>query len=239
MWNLIKYEIRYLKNELMMAYGVLVFMFIFIHFIPDIPPQETVPNEGLLMFMLLIAFIFQLSVTRTFQIREKSTRRLMLLPLTTWNIGVARIISSNLCWFGLLTLFLILPRLSRHFPFDGKTVLSVCSFSGLIFILNAFMFLNQDLHECIHPREEFFKISVKKLTNLLVTILSTLGIVLYFMLYFGLVGRISEKPNRLLPGYIYSGIVLSKTGAILLLLLGLGLSAFSVWIFQRRRSYVE
>jgi hypothetical protein len=159
---------------------------------------------------------------------EKKTRRIRLyarLPVPLRHIGKSRYPVLLAYWFSLVLLICMSSYISKPFGTIELSYWEILSFAATGPLLAAGMTIHLDLKfNCIHPGKKL------ALRSLLV-LLSVVIIVFYFATYLTNASRFFDLPPFLI--FQYSSI------AITLCCFTIGLMILSLFVFERRQSFLE
>jgi hypothetical protein len=181
------------------------------------------------MLILFVSTLVAVYAGEESRINNKRDRMHVTLPFSMWTIGFSHLIYPIFIWIAILILnnvvYFVLEFISgstRSIPSSAQ----ILTLSGLFLIVNATVLLSRDLS----------KIFTKKYQQIIIYMtwyLLFIGALLPFYVATNFFGAFGEKTR--LQAFVNS-LSESPTG---FLLLGVGLSALSVFVFMRRNSYVQ
>lgn len=217
MWNIIKAEIRYYRNIYLALYGFVAIFLVANILVGDLEDH-----------LLWIAFVTLPMIGNFVTNEERRTRRIRLyarLPVALRKIAFARYPLLLTYWFSLVLLICLSSYISRPFGSIALSPWMILSFAATGPLLSAAMTIHLDLKFC-----RLSPIKKAALRSLLVL----LAIVLVF---FYLAAYLTNATGTFdLPSF-----VILKLPAIAVVLCGLtiGLMILSVFVFERRNSFLE
>jgi hypothetical protein len=225
MWRLLKAEILYDRSRLLIVFVFFLTCLVTIWF--GVKWERNVaPMTMLILYVSALVAVYAGEGSR---INNKRDRMHVALPLSLWKIGFSHLIYSLFVWLAFLILYrgsyFVLELISgatRTIP----SPVQILTLSGLFLIVNAIVLLVRDLSRIFTNRSQ---------QNLvyLVGYLLFIGALLPFYIVMNFFGAFGE--NTRLQSQM-SSLSESPTG---FLILGFGLSLISVFVFMRRRSYVQ
>ncbi|MCP4220253.1 MAG: hypothetical protein GY765_36820 [bacterium] len=232
MWNIIKAELNYNKKLIAFSYGFLIAFYSLAHLIPDAPARPNVPNEILLLFMLLLGGVFHIAVLSSWK-KNMHTRYLTQLPLPGWKVGCARVLFANSYWMGMVALFFLFPRISKIFPMNTPVLSTLLLVSGIIVLINSLQFLSQDI-----PKISTIGKSLRKFCHAVVYVLYILLSGTGSFMYMALSNKVNEKEVGF-TSKLYNELISSYTHGFILLAAGLFLSALAIATYTKKQNYLE
>ena len=166
--------------------------------------------------------------------RLKRDRLLAVLPVSRHDVTYGNLLIPAAVWISLVVVFWLIPETAGFVDVDTTIFPVMFYLNGCFFIMNALYLISVDLKYVINNNKILFNFSIGEL----VTVISTSGMILLWLIVFGIpygfVFGIFES-FRL----IIQPIVLSSSGVILINLLGIILSYLCVKIFINRKSFLE
>ena len=222
MWKLIKSDLEYQKNSILLFLGIIFFIFIYNAFIS---PGNAEFMIFLMTFMMMNSFV-------TIRAREKRNRLHPRLPLSAREVGGSRIlIVYILALLAIGVLFISHQLFQRQvsFPYQRITVLV-----GISVFLFSLYFIFYDLCRSLFKKYGRFFVMLGVL-------------VLALFMGLGIVVMKQTNATGAPPGLMISIIDFVKnnnplagnTGWIRFLILNLILSIITIFTFNRRKSYIE
>jgi hypothetical protein len=226
MWKLIKAELSYNKNALLI--GLLCSILFFVYFLSVKFKHE---EKGFIFMMILLlipggiaAGILAGMGARRY--REKRERLFALLPVSLKRIALARTLLPLLLWIGIVILFWITILIFRLYSIELRMVWIMLALNGLFLGIIPTEFMQHDV------QYYFMRKSQKILWWSLI-----LFRVLASLITLSLISEIMEilQPLRPLADYVFFspwGVLGLNVFAVLVIYLG-------VVVFEKRKSYAE
>ena len=225
MWRILKAEPNYdrLRIGLLLAFCLAAFLTIWLGVKWE---RNRIPMIMLMVLVLSLTSVYAVEKIRTLQKRD---RLHVLLPVSMWKIGMTHILYPFcvlLIIYGLLFLSVLIARPFVEYQLAMPSLAHILTLTGLVLIVNAVILLHRDLRITFTKKHQRFVI-------FLFWFVVYFGALLPFYVvtnFFGLFGEDTRAQNfltRLLespPGFIAAGLVLS---------------AISLLIFVKRKSYVD
>ena len=222
MWTILKTELAYHKNSILLFLTIIAFTYLY----------NAVISPGNAEFMIFImSFLIINSIIST-RLREKRNRQHFRLPVSAHHIALARVLDIYLpCCFAFVELLILHFIFQKNIPFQvGKISILI----GIGIFLYSLFFIFYDLYS------SFFKKYGKFLLVLLVLGLSA------FMAA-GILVMKQTNATGAPPGLLISIIDFVKnnnpfageSGWIRFLIVNLILSSITIITFGRCKSYVE
>lgn len=231
MWKIIKSELLYQANYLFYIFfsSLLVFSLLSFNWLFTARVKNKI-NIGNLFFIYMLVCIATILITSTWS-REHRNRRILILPLSLRSIALARISVQIFFWIFLLGLFFIYSLLSPYFSLPKKTLALLTGQTGVVLIFIALIFFWRDMVLPIKNSTGNIMIekTVCRLLNALILLLFNLLAMTQLIL---VVYCTIDRENLL------TWIWLNNTVAWSLLLLGAVLIVLSVFVFEKKRSYL-
>lgn len=222
MWKLIKSDIDYQKNSLILFLGMIFFIFIF----------NTSSSSVSTEFMIFSMTFMMINSLVTYRAREKRNRLHFSLPLSTRELAGSRILTVYVLAILAVGILFISHLLFQHqalFPYIRIAVLV-----GMSVFLFSLYFIFNDIFTSLFKKYGRFIVMVGVLV---VAMFMILGIII--------VKRTNEAgatPDQLISFYDFIENINPFTGKLgYIRLLGsiLMLSFITIFTFNRRRTYVE
>ncbi len=225
MWRILKAEILYDRSRLAIVSVFCLTCLVTIWF--GVKWERNVsPMTMLILFISALVAVYAGEQSR---ISNKRDRMHVTLPISVWETGFSHLIYPVCVWLVILLLdqisSIVLELLSgtaRARPSFSQ----ILTLSGLFLIVNAAVLLSRDLSRIFTKRSQ-------QIIIYLIGYLLFLGALLPFYIVTNFFGAFGE--NTRLQSFIST---LSETPAGFLLL-GVGLSFLSSFVFLKRRSYVQ
>jgi hypothetical protein len=225
MWRLLKAEILYDGSRLLIVSLICLTCLVTIWF--GVKWERNVsPMTMLILFISALTAVYAGEGSRIYNKRD---RMHVSLPVSLWETGFSHLIYPIFVWITTLILYKVsyfvlafISGTTRSKP----SFLQILTLSGFFLIVNAAVLLSRDLS----------KIFTKKPLQIMIYMtgyLLFIGALLPFYIVTNFFGAFGE--NTRLQSYM-SSLSESPSG---FLLLGLGLSLISVFVFMRRRSFVQ
>jgi hypothetical protein len=181
------------------------------------------------MLILFISALVAVYAGEGSRIHNKRDRMHIVLPVSLWKTGFSHLIYPIFVWIVILILYKVSYFILEFISGATRTIPSptqILTLSGLFLIVNATVLLSRDLS----------KIFTKKPQQIMIYMtgyLLFIGALLPFYIVTNFFGAFGE--NTRLQSFM-SSLYESPSG---FLLLGVGLSLTSLFVFMRRRSYVQ
>jgi hypothetical protein len=228
MLKILKAQIQYNKIILIISY--LIFLSVYVSFVVQ-GWQEFDNSFPALRAVLMAttAMLFLFSIIKLH--REKRDRFHHILALNIWQLGISRVLQIITFWFSLLLLVLF-AFLLRPSIFDLKILWDLLSLTGFVLVLNAAPFIYRDLSYCFHSKS-------KKVVLVIIYALMILAGYLLFMLFVVSVGSISLSRDLVLVKKNFSSFINTFSGALSFNLCGIILTGISIYVFSKRKTYIE
>jgi hypothetical protein len=225
-----KAEFEYQRISLLLAFGFVVLINIGIFTAGRSSVEKDVP--GILAVMTVtLALIWLLRFFRL--VKEKNGRLHMGLPLSRRDCAHIRTSFTAYLWLLFVLVFLVVFVTARPQDFDLRVVWFVMSTTGVVLAVNALPFLHRDLVFWLAARR------YRSLLTIVYAVVTWSGV-----LVFSSEAMIKYFPS--LPLYFLLPVrsdlgdfAWSQAGAVICILLGLGLVNLGTLMFQRRRAYLE
>jgi len=184
------------------------------------------PMTMLILFMSAIVAVYAGEASR---IINKRDRMHVTLPVSLWETGFSHLIYPIFVWIVILILYKVSYFVLEFISGTKRAIpssMQILTLSGLFLIVNATVLLSRDLS----------KIFTKKSQQIMIYMtgyMLFIGALLPFYIVSNFFGAFGE--NTRLQSFI-SSLYESPSR---FLFLGVGLSLISMFVFMRRRSYVQ
>ena len=225
MWRLFKAEILYDRSRLLIVSLFCLTCFVTIWF--GVKWERNVsPMTMLILFMSAIVAVYAGEASR---IINKRDRMHVTLPVSLWETGFSHLIYPIFVWIVILILYKVSYFVLEFISGTKRAIpssMQILTLSGLFLIVNATVLLSRDLS----------KIFTKKSQQIMIYMtgyMLFIGALLPFYIVSNFFGAFGE--NTRLQSFI-SSLYESPSR---FLFLGVGLSLISMFVFMRRRSYVQ
>lgn len=225
MWRVLKAEVLYDGSRLLVVLVFCLASLIAIWF--GVKWERNV--SPLTMLILLISALVAVYASEQHRINNKRDRLHVSLPLSLWATGFSHLIYPILIWTVILTLYQISYLFFEYISGTTRlkpSFLQILTLSGLFLIINAMALLSRDL-------SRMFTKKTLQIVIYMTWYLLFIGVLLPFYVLTNFLGIFGE--NTRLQSFLKS-VFESPLG---FLLLGVGLSVMSVFVFMRRKSYVR
>jgi len=222
MWNIVKSELAYHKNSILLFLAVIAFAFVYFEIIA---PEDW----NWIIFMMVFFMINSIIAGR---LKEKRNRQQLRLPRSAQEIALARVLTVYLpACFAFAELLLLHSIFQKNIAFPLGKISVLIGISILPFTL---FFIFYDLHP------SFFK----KYGKFLVAIFA-MGLSAFLAI--GIMFMTKTKSGEPLPGFALTLLNLIRdynpfagaSGWIRFLVFNLILSSITIITFGRCKSYVE
>lgn len=228
MWKILKAELNYYYKLPLIITGCII-VWLFIAF--SIWGKSHL-EEDLLSFMIVAMSVtavswFSMVVNK---LTTKRERFFAGLPVSTGLIGISRLLIVIVFWLMIVLCFFLTLLILRPEIKAGDIFWKIISFNGVILFFNADYTLSRDLYYCITRKDKIQGIHIDLLPTVFLPLMNAL-VLLYFAIPHAF--HFSLPLREQLVNAIFS-----PGGAILLNIVGLGLSYLSVVVFVRRRSFL-
>jgi len=225
MWPLLRAEILYDRSRLLIVSLFCLTCFVTIWF--GVKWERNVsPMTMLILFMSAIVAVYAGEASR---IINKRDRMHVTLPVSLWETGFSHLIYPIFVWIVILILYKVSYFVLEFISGTKRAIpssMQILTLSGLFLIVNATVLLSRDLS----------KIFTKKSQQIMIYMtgyMLFIGALLPFYIVSNFFGAFGE--NTRLQSFI-SSLYESPSR---FLFLGVGLSLISMFVFMRRRSYVQ
>jgi hypothetical protein len=230
MWRLLKAEIAYNKNFLIVAYCIAVPTLIFSFIWEGGIYQNGNFNSPIIVIfhqMIFMTVLFPIILGVTLD-RRKSKRVVFHARLIhpVRYLGIIYLSLPLLFWFSIVFFFWMIYPIVHSGNIESPLIWQTLSITGLMFVLASGP-LFYDLNHCLKRK------AVKSILNFLGPFLYVVLILFYYAAIIPLVGNFSPINTLMLK---FSS---SPLGSILFFCTGSILAALGVVIVGRRKSYVE
>ena len=225
MWRILKAEILYDRARLALVLIFCLASLITIWF--GVRWERNVsPMTMLIVFVSALVAIYAGEGSR---ILNKRDRLHVSLPISLWETGFSHLIYPIFIWMAILILYKVIYLVLEFITGITRTTPSpvqILTLSGLFLIVNAAVLLSRDLSKIFTRRSQ-------QIFIYMTGYLFFIGALLPFYIVTNFFGAFGE--NTRLQGFM-SSLSKSPTG---FLLIGIGLSVLSLFVFIRRNSYVQ
>lgn len=225
MWKLLKAEISYDRSRLLIVFVFCLASLSTIWF--GVKWERNV--SPMTMLILFISAFVAVYAGEQGRINNKRDRMHVSLPVSLWQTGFSHLIYPIFVWIAILIVYDVsyfilesisgATRIKPGFP-------QILTLSGLFLIVNATVLLARDLSRTFAKKSQQIMIYMT-------WYLLFIGALLPFYILTNFLGVFGE--NTPLQSFL-SSLTQSPSG---FLLLGVGLSLASVYVFMRRRAYVQ
>jgi hypothetical protein len=225
MWRILKAELNYdrLRIGLLLAFCLAAFITIWLGVRWE---RNRIPMIMLMVLVLSLTSVYAAEKVRTLQKRD---RLHVLFPVSLWKIGMTYLLYPFcvlLIIYGLLFLSVRIARPFVDYQLAMPSLAHMLTLTGLLLIVNAVILLHRDLRMTFTKKHQRFVI-------FLFWFVVYFGALLPFYVvtnFFGLFGEDTRAQNSL------TRLLESPNGFIAA---GLVLSAISLVMFVKRKSYVD
>jgi len=231
MWKYLKIDFTYYRTVLILVSAPYLILSVFIFgFAWSSASQDA---SGLLKLLgVFILFIWMIRLLR--MLKERSDRFSMLLPVSSRQIGVSRILFGIIIWFIYLIIYTGLLLCFRSQEAESWIFISMISATGLWLILNAAAYIHRDLMQIFTG-----KYQILLLSGLYSVILLSAGLVFS-------AGSIERYFLELIPESMIKNMVwlmfikdLISGSGLLNLMIGIMFSLAGMYLFTKRRAYLD
>ncbi|MCI0496039.1 hypothetical protein L0Z72_13625, partial [candidate division KSB1 bacterium] len=222
MWSIVKSELAYHKNSILLFLAILAFAFVYFEIIA--------PEDWEYVIFMLVFFMINSTIAG--RMREKRNRQHFRLPLSAQQIALARALTVCLpACFAFVELLLLHSAFQKNSAFSVGKISILIGISILPFML---FFIFYDLYP------SFFK----KYGKFLVAIFA-MGLSAFMAI--GILVMIKTRSGEPMPGFALTLFNLirdynpfaGESGWIRFLIFNLILSSITIFTFGRCKSYVE
>ncbi len=225
MWRILKAEIFYDRSRLLIVFVFCLACLITIWF--GVKWERNV--SPMTMLILFISALVAVYASEQGRIINKRDRMHVSLPVSLWKTGFSHLFYPILVWVAVLVLYEVSYFLLEFISGVTRIKLSfsqILTSSGLFFVVNATVLLTRDLSKIVTKKSQRIMIYM---TGYFLFIAALLP----FYIVTNFLGAFGE--NTRLQSFL-SSMSESPTG---FLLFGVCLSLMSLFVFVRRRSYVQ
>ena len=244
MWSLIKGELRY---NLDLCFGFFLFYVVLAVFLYIMGSgylgQERLGADWIAYFILGVGIFFPLNIKLRW-LREKRDRIHVMVPVSLHLISTARFFVFLLVMGGIVLCSLALFAMFHSLvPDTSTTFLSILAVTGFTMVINAvYFFLVPDLRGYVDVDTKISLVPLPVVYKAFRIFFICLGILVAFFAF--LIIQIGEKFYGRggfggLLASLYKGIFQSWIWTVGFLAFGFCLFYFAVYLFEKRRSYVE
>jgi len=229
MWRLLRAEFSYNKANISLVFlFICIFLYIMIYDWPG--PLKSIT------FSMWFAYVGEsvgigifIRSAKSRKHKEKRERMHVLLPLSTKQIALSRIVLPILFWMGFIFWFWLNILIFRGENIDTTIVWVIFSITGHYLCFNAAVYINYDL--------DYYLIEKRKKVLLKIISICWIAALASILLWFFMGALDREGPSliRSLREYLF----FSPWGAFGFLAIGLLSTYLCLIIFMKRRSYVE
>ncbi len=231
MWKIVRSEFIYNKFSMIFLYVFILTIFSAVFASGWSSAEQDVPGLTTIMGVTLMVIHF-LKILSRFT-REKFDRIFIMLPISMFKIAVARLLFIITNWTILLLLFWLGLLIFRMDSFEMWIFWFMASITGIILSINAWPVIHRDL--LFYLKEQYQKIILSIIYAAIFLcgslILTSDGIHRYFPTI--------PLDSLLIIREKFGSFISSPIGALNLFAIGVGLSIFSVFIFHKRKFYLE
>lgn len=225
MWRLLKAEILYDRLRLFIVFIFCLTSLITIWF--GVKWDRNVsPMTMLILFISALVAVYAGEGSR---IQNKRDRMHVVLPLSLRKTGFSHVIYPIIVWIAILILYIVsyfvldfISGATRKIP----SPIQILTLSGLFLIVNAAVLLSRDLSKIFTKRSQ-------QILIYMIGYLLFIGALLPFYIITNFFGAFGENTR------IQSFIIALSESPFGFLLLGVSFSLTSVFVFIRRKSYVQ
>jgi uncharacterized membrane protein YidH (DUF202 family) len=228
MWRLFKAELKY-RLDIFILYGLaFITVFVLTRFIPL---HSAGTGNSSFQFQVFMMIFFLVSIPINPWLKEKRTRRFMVLPVSVRQVARARLAVELIYWLLLVCMILVFCLIAGDFGADASFLLSLATQTGIV--LTAYFFLSFTADILAPPQPVSSSPIIEKVTASLVFFLLVLLAVVSMTIMFAALQNFSDGKRE-----IFAHIFLTVPGASITLFTGLGLVILSLFLFEHRRSYL-
>ena len=236
MWRILKAEFSYHRIFVIIAFSIHLLLLTFFSvtsFMKGSVEHDAIP--GIIFLMGDITVVAAVFVILS---RVKAVGRFhVLLPVSVNTIGFSRILFVVIFWIALVTImcFTLLTLKMKTLEIQHNNFVSILpyeilAYTGFILILNANYLISRDIGHCIRRKYTIFTIADNHIPGILLS--------LVYAVITLTVANI--RMNSIEPACtIILSAVLSPAGAVSLLTGGVLMSYLSVFVFVKRKSYLQ
>ncbi|MFC1508691.1 hypothetical protein ACFL60_03275 [Candidatus Omnitrophota bacterium] len=231
MWHIVKAELHY-NYKIVMIPLVFINIFLALAFITSgkIRLGTDIVGVPSVALVLTAAAAFIIMVDRA---KTKRNRFMAVLPVSVRSIGISHYVSLYIFWTCILAIFCCTLKIFRPEAMVGDITLTMFTFNGIYLYFSATYTMSRDLAYYFRRPVGKAGINIVLSTEAYIPLFNFL-LLLYFVLlptpYLGI------KP----PFYVdIVQFMFSLTGAIVLNIFGLCLVIAGVYIYSRRKSFLE
>lgn len=228
MWKILIAEYAYYKTVVITAYLFLLGVTISFMFWGLDEIDNSFPAVKAVM-MATAGSIFIFKAIKTYQ--EKRDRMLIILPYSTFQVGISRLLTLFIFWMSSL-LIVLSCFLFKPAHFELKILWNILSLSGFVFCLISVPFFYRDLIYCFD--DKYNKITL----TIIFTFIVIFGYSLFILFIVSAELMSLVQSLSLLKGE-FTKFTESPLGAMLFILFGSLFMVLSTLIFKHRKSYVE
>lgn len=231
MWKFLKAELAYNKNTLIFSFTLfLILVLLIFGYAWKNADEDANGMLSILASLSIILWVIQFFLS----MKENKIRFIMSLPSKPVHYSATRLLFGLIVWFGFIILYLAGLLILRYDEWEGWILTLLVTSSGMWMMANALPFIHSDL----------LKILKQKYRILILSALYTFAL-LFISLFFSITAIeryfLQGLPESFLSVLIYAFTirgVLSDSG-LLNIALGIILSLLSIWLFSKRKSYLE
>lgn len=225
MWNLLRAEINY--NKIYLVLGYLLYVTLFAIVAVWGKPEHFVRDISIALWAATLFGRFSGEFEKT---KNKRIRYHLRIPLTTFQIGLLRLIFTVVYWLSIVALFFASLLLVEPTVPGVNVFWALLPINGLILLGYAGFSIYHDLKSCFLRQKD--RIVLHAVWFLMV-------FAGYFLLYsyMDFLGLFSR--SFLIDRHAFVQLYFSGAGVLLINLTAVWLSGYSLYIFVRRKSYLE
>ena len=228
MWQLIKAEFNYYKTILSIIF---LFFSFFVFFISAVKWKTANANFASISSLLIGMVVVMQAFRNIKSNKEKNVRLLMQLPIPPWKVSFSQLFFVNAYYAISFIIFTFFLALFNHISFDQHFMFYFFTVSGLIFIFNAASFFHLNLAAIINFKN--FKMAY-----------SIFYVLFYGSLYLIFITGYSINEHFDLPWFMQISDIIhsfgdSLQGSLIILITGVLFSFATIFLFLKRKMYLE
>ena len=228
MWKILKAQINY--NKMVLIFCLLVIFVVIIPFIVQgwKVPEKSYPALRAVLFAMT-AFVFLSNSVK--YMKEKRDRFFHKLPLKLWEFGAARLTFVLLFWFSLMLLVCI-TFIIRNSIFNYTYLCDLLSQTGFIMFMIGVVFFVRDIAFVFNFRN-------KRIIAGVLNFIIVICVYILFMLFVVSKNAMEISSSLISIKTEFNQLIGSSSGAVLFLLIGSTMLLISIFVFSRRKTFIE